>query len=159
MVTKGYFVVAAMVETGLASSAADIQPDDLQNGVNRLDSMMAEWDASGIHVGYPLATPTSTSPATETSVYPYAVEAIALNLAIRLAPSFGRQVMPDTKANAKAAKDTVILRMTSPPSMHLPNTMPAGAGNRQAQWGQGPFLVQPDEGITVADEGELDFNP
>lgn len=154
--TKQQFVEAALNEIGISG---DLQQADLINGCNRLDAMMAEWDASGIHVGYPISTPAATNPAEETSVYPYAVDAVTLNLAIRLAPSFGRTPMPETKASAKSAKDVVILRMTSPATMTMPNTMPSGAGNKPQNCINGPFLTPAADGIDVADEGPLTFTP
>ena len=155
--TKRDFVLAALTEIGIASSSFQIMPDELTSAVNRLDAMMAEWDASGIHLGYPLATPTTTDVNAETSVYPYAVEAVTLNLAVRLAPQYGREVMPSTMASAKAAKSTVIMRMTAPPNMSMPVTMPLGNGAKPWLNTGNPFVAEEDEEITVAREGDLTF--
>jgi len=155
--TKQDLVLAALTEIGIASSSFQIQPDELVSAVNRLDAMMAEWDASGIHLGYPLATPTTTDPDSDTGVYPYAVEAITLNLAVRLAPAYGRDLMPDTKASAKSAKATVIMRMTAPPNMQLPTTLPRGQGTKPWLDTGNPFVAAEDDTITVAREGDLTF--
>lgn len=155
--TKQDLVLAALTEIGIASSSFQILPDELVSAVNRLDAMMAEWDAQGIHLGYPLATPTTTDVDQDTGVYPYAVEAITLNLAVRLAPAYGRDVMADTKASAKAAKSTVIMRMTAPPLMALPTTMPRGQGSKPWLDTGNPFVAADEENITVAQEGDLTF--
>jgi RNase H-fold protein (predicted Holliday junction resolvase) len=52
--SKRQFVEAAFAEIGLASYAFDLQPQDLEQVLRRLDAMMAEWNAKGIRLGYPL---------------------------------------------------------------------------------------------------------
>ena len=68
-------------------------------------------------------------------------EAIYTNLAIRLAPGYGKIVSPDTKLIAKSSYDVLLLNSTSPREMQLPGTMPAGAGNK-------PWRLTSDEFIT-----------
>lgn len=156
--SKSYFVNAALRRIGIAGQGFTITPDELVDGCNILDAMMAEWDAAGLHIGYPIATPATTDPAAETGVYPYAVEAVTTNLALRLADSYGRDPMPGTQKTAVASKAVIMLRAARAPKMGLPNTMPAGAGNKPYLYNDGPFLQRPAETIDVADEGELTFN-
>jgi hypothetical protein len=42
--TKREFVVQAFSEIGLASYVYDLQPEQLQTALNRLDSMLATWN-------------------------------------------------------------------------------------------------------------------
>ena len=156
--SKREFVIAALTELGIAASSGfQIQADELVSACNRLDAMMAEWDAGGIHIGYPIDVPVSTDLDATTSVYPYAVEAVVTNLAIKLAPSYGKSPSPDTKATAKSSKATVIMRMTTPSSLQFPDTLPSGAGNKPDV--ASTFLPGPTETIDVADEGALTFTP
>jgi hypothetical protein len=156
--TKRQFVLDALAEIGIASSTFQISAAEMAASLNRLDSLMAEWDARGIHLGYPISVPEATDPDEATSVPPYANDAIVTNLAIRLASQFGRQPMPATLTAARSSLATVILRMTStPPTLQMPGTMPVGAGNKP-HMGRGPFMPRPVDPITVADEGPLTFH-
>ncbi len=66
--TKGQFVDAAFEEIGLGS-AFDLQPDQLQTALRRLDGMMAMWNGKGIRIGYPLSSsPEDSKLETETQV-------------------------------------------------------------------------------------------
>jgi len=52
--TKREIVTNAFEEVGLASYAFDLQPEQLQAGLRRLDNMMATWNSRGLRIGYPL---------------------------------------------------------------------------------------------------------
>jgi len=52
--SKRQFVEAAFEEVGLAAYVFDLQPQQLESALRRLDAMMAEWNAKGIRLGYPL---------------------------------------------------------------------------------------------------------
>ena len=107
--TKRQFVTAAFEELGLADYAHDLQPQDLQMAVRRLDAMMAEWNGRGLRLGYPLVSdPENTLLDTETGVQDAANEAIITNLGIRIAPSFGRQVMQETMNTARRAYQVIL---------------------------------------------------
>jgi len=73
-------------------------------------------------------------------------EAVIMNLAIKIAPSFGKQVMPDTKQGAKMALNTVMARFAEPIPMQLGQNTPLGAGNKPWRYGN-PFVRPPVEYI------------
>jgi hypothetical protein len=103
----------------------------LQSALRRLDAMMADWNAKGIRLGYPLpSSPQDSSLDEETLVPDSAYEAIICSLGIRLAPSFGKQVMIETKTTAKQGYDILLQRATFPLEKQLPSTTPSGAGNK-----------------------------
>ena len=52
--TKRQFVEAAHDELGLSSYVFDMPTEQLQKTMRRLDAMMAEWNAKGIRLGYPM---------------------------------------------------------------------------------------------------------
>jgi hypothetical protein len=52
--TKRQFITAAFEEIGLASYVFDLQPQDLQTALRRLDAMMAEWNGKGLRLAYPI---------------------------------------------------------------------------------------------------------
>lgn len=146
--TKRQFVYAALEEIGMASYVFDMSPEDLERGLRRLDTMMAEWNGKGIRLGYPIPGSPQDSDLDELSEVPdSANEAIITNLGIRLAPSYGKTVSPDTKFIAKQAYNTVLARATFPPKMQLPTSMPSGAGNKPLSGNQSTYLLPAAEDI------------
>ena len=156
--TKRQFIEDAFTEIGLADYVFNLTAQELASALRRLDSMMAEWYERGILLGYPLPTSPQESDLDEqTGVPDRANEAIIVNLACKLAPSYGKQVMPATMTAARAALNTLLVRAAQPGVMQFPTQTPAGGGNKY--WGQfwGPFLRPPQEEIDV--EGNpLDFD-
>lgn len=156
--TKRQFIHAALEEIGLAAYTFDIQPQQLESALRRLDSMMAEWNAKGIRLSYPLpSSPQDSDIDSESEVPDSANEAIIVNLAIRLAPSYGKQVMAQTMMTAKNAYNTLLSRATGPLEKQLPQTMPLGAGNKSWRYSN-PFVHPPVDPVTVGPDGPLDFN-
>ena len=156
--TKRQFVEAALTEIGLASYVFDIQPEQLEYARRRLDAMMADWNGKGIRLSYPIpASPEQGSLAEETNVPDSANEAVILNLAVRLAPSYGKQIMPDTRLLAKTAYDTVLQRATAPIELQFPDTLPSGAGNKYWRDADDPFMPPPVDPVETGPEGILEF--
>lgn len=155
MTTKRQFVNQAFEEIGLASYVYDLTPEQLNSAVTKLDSMMATWNAKGIRLGYPLVSdPDQSDIESDTFVPDSAFEAITTNLAIRLAPSYGKTVSQDTKAIAKDAFNTLLSRAAVPPEMQLPDAMPLGAGNRLDA---NPFTPPPVAQLTAGPDSVITF--
>ncbi len=156
--TKRQFVIAALEEIGLASYIFDAQPEQLQSALVRLDAMMANWNGRGVRLAYPLpGSPGASSLDENTTVPDSANEAIITNLAVRLAPSYGKTVSPDTKAIAKDAYNLLLARAAMPPEMQLPDTMPAGAGNKM--WDvYGTYLNPPVDPVLTGQDGVLEYD-
>lgn len=154
--TKRQFVTQAYEEVGLASYVFDLSPEQLQSAARKLDSMMAQWDSKGIKIGFPIAlSPENINLDQETNVAPFANEAIALNLAIRIAPSYGKAVAPETKANAKIAYETLMAHCAMPPRRQFGPLLPAGSGNKAFDY---PYLPNPNtDPIQLGDNGQLNF--
>ncbi len=157
--TKRQFVAAAFDEIGLANYVFDLSPEQLQSALRKLDAMMATWNAQGIRLAYPLpSSPLDSDLDEETSVPDSANEAIYTNLAIKLAPSYGKQVMPDTKATAKESYNVLLSRAAMPMEMQMPGTMPAGAGNKTWRGTETPYLRRPVDPLLAGGDGEIEFN-
>ena len=158
--TKRQFVVAAFREIGLASYDFDLVDAELIDACTRLDAMMAQWNAKGIRVAYPMpGSPVTiiTQLDVATDVPDSANEAIILNLGIRIAPGYGKSVMPDTKISAKEAYTTLLSwAMSTPPERQFPSTLPTGAGNKPFR-NTTPFMPEPSNPITTGDDGILDL--
>jgi len=157
--SKRQFVAAAFEEIGLASYVFDLQPEQLQSAMRRLDAMMADWNGKGIRLGYPLPGSPQDSDLDEPTLVPdSANQAIITNLAIRIAPGYGKVLMPETKAVAKDSYNTLLQRAAMPPEQQLPATMPAGAGNKPWRVYDNPFIRPPVNPVDVGPDGPLQFN-
>lgn len=154
--TKKQFIEQAFDDIGLAGYVFDLQPEQLQSALRKLDTMMATWNAQGIRLAYPLPpSPQDSDINQETDVPDSAYEAIYSNLAIRIASSFGKQVPIEVKATAKQAYNVLLQRATRPIEMQLPRTMPAGAG--QKPWRiDDPFVPPPQSPVQTGPEGYLE---
>lgn len=156
--TKRQFVNGAFEEIGLAGYVFDLQPDQLQGAMRRLDAMMAEWNAKGIRLGYPLpGSPNAGDLDTETNAPDSTWEAIITNLAIRIAPGYGKVVAVETKAIAKDAYNTLLQRSAFPLEMQFPTTMPTGAGNKPWEL-DGEFPYQPIDPVEAGPDGPLEWS-
>lgn len=156
--TKKDFVIQAFEEIGYASYIYDAMPEQLDSLLRRLDAMMAAWNAKGIRVGFPLpASPNDSSLDQETNVPDSAYEAIYLNLAIKIAPSFGKAVAIDTKVAAKSAYDALLIKISQPIEMQYPNTLPAGTGNKPWRTNYRPFLNTPVDPLLAGEDDAITF--
>ena len=156
--TKRQFIVQAFEEVGYASYAFDLQPEQLQAVLRRLEAMMGTWNGRGIRLSYPLTSnPTAADLDTASNVPDAANEAIYTNLAIRIAPIVGKVVSAETKQAARSAYMELLSRFALPSEQQFPSTMPAGAGNKP--WRQDtPFLPGPEEDIDAGGDGPIQFN-
>lgn len=157
--SKRQFITQALTETGLASYVFDMEPEEFESAMYRLDAMMADWNAKGLRLGYPLpGSPQSAELDQQTEVPDAANQAIILNLAVMLAPSYGKTVSPDTKINAKSSFNTLFMLATTPPKRQMPSTMPRGAGNKPWRYAEGDFITPDPEPILAGQDGKIDFN-
>jgi len=156
--TKRQFVSAAFEEIGMAEYVFDLQPEQLQSALNRLDAMLAEWNAKGLRLGYSLPSSPQDSDLDEPTFAPdSAWEAIITNLAIRIAPGYGKAVSPDTKVTAKAAYNTLLQRAAFPLEQQLPETMPTGQGNKPWRW-DNPFVPRPIDPVDAGPDGPIEWS-
>jgi len=99
MATRAQILARAYAHIGIADYQYDVTPDERADARDLLDGMMAEWDASGVTLGY-TASDGDDNDAVEMTTPGYANEPISTNLALRLAPSFGKQPAPGLMAAA-----------------------------------------------------------
>jgi hypothetical protein len=129
MWTKRQIIEQALEEIGLASYIFDITADQLQSALRRLDLMVASWQARNIQIGYPLpASPGNSNIDEQIQTSLNNNEALVLNLAVRLAPAYGKSLSPDTKATAKLLYDQLLIEAAMPYEQQFPSTLPLGAG-------------------------------
>lgn len=146
--SKRHYITEAYSEIGKADYAFDLNPEALQSALRRLDSMLAEWDGRGIRIGYVGGNGLGDIDA-DTLIPAWADEAIVLNLAIRLAPGFGKAVAPETKTQAGISLRTVMSKTAQSRPRSLPGY--GGAGN------YGRAMPAPEETISVGNDDQLEF--
>jgi hypothetical protein len=153
--TKRQVVEAALAEIGLASYAFDLMPEQREAALKRLDSMMAEWNGRGLRLAYPVpGNPSDSDIDVDSGLPDMAWEAAITNLALRIAPSYGKMVNPETKITARHSLNTLLARVAMPNEMRFP-AMPAGAGNKSFD---DPFLPTPEPQLVNGPDSTLDFN-
>lgn len=154
--TKRELIAEALAELGLGESF-DITPEEQQTALRRLDTMLAVWDGKGIRLGYPLPASTDASDLDQDSNLPdAALEPVYLNLALRLAPGYGKAVSIDTRRNARDGYDRLHIVAAQPLPPQQPNTMPRGAGNKPWRPLSSPFFPRPDyDPLQVTTGGDL----
>lgn len=156
MTTKRQFIEAAHSELGLADYVFDLPSEQLQLALHRLDGMMAEWDAMGLRLGYSIPGNLEGGDLdTEAGVPDRAWEAITLNLAIRLAPQFGKQVALETKAGALKSLNMLLGKVL--PGQQSYGRIPAGAGNKPWRWNLDPFLPPVPPQLDAGPDSALEF--
>lgn len=157
--TKREIIDLAFEEIGLAAYVFDIQPQQVEGALRRLDTMMATWNGKGLRLGYPLpSSPGNSDPDQECDVPDDAFEAMAMNLAIRIAPGYGKTVSPDTKAVARGAYNQLMAQSAKPIEMQLNrNSIPGGAGNKGWRNGEDPFLLPATDPVAVGPDSNLDL--
>ncbi|PTA95647.1 hypothetical protein C9415_10385 [Kluyvera sp. Nf5] len=161
--TKGDLARAALRKLGVASDATltDVEPQSIQDAVDDLESMMAEWyqDGKGIITGYEFADPDNPpAEGDEHGLRSSAVSAVIHNLACRIAPDYALEATAKIITTARNGKEllykqTAIARATRSP---YPNRMPIGSGNSFATlncWHFFPGEQQDADSTTPADEG------
>lgn len=146
--TKRDLVYAALRELGLADYSFDMAVDQLDSALMRLDTMIAEWNGRGIRLGYVLpGDPADGNMNDQSGIPDWANEAVITNLAVRLAPSFGKTAANETRAIAIRSFNTVLGQCTRPTKMRL-GTFPAGAGAKTGATST-PFVPQDDKPTIV----------
>lgn len=149
--TKRQFVTLAFEEIGY-SYVYDLQPEQLQSAMKRLDAMMATWNGNGVKLNYPIpANPDDSDLDEETGVPDFSNEAIFLNLALRLAPLYGKVSNPDMKQSANIAYNVMLNRMVRPKERKMQG-VPMGSGNKSG----GKFIHETDE-IKSSPTNEAEF--
>lgn len=123
--TKRALLEQAYLEIGKAAYDFDLQPEELQSGLRALDAMVATWANKGVIIGWAGGDGFGDLDVLS-NVPEWAMEAIYLNLAMRLAPSFGKTVSPDTRSGAMQGFHIVLSRCIVPASKDI--TGYAGAG-------------------------------
>jgi hypothetical protein len=152
--TKRQVIDLSYSAIGMAGYTFDLQPEQIENARQMLDAMMAQWNAQGIRLGWPIpSSPISGDVDEETNLPDSALSAVYLNLGTVIAMTHGKQVAPQYLAMTRAAKDAMFVNAVKPMARQMPGGHPMGAGYKGIY---GTFSRGPSEQITLTDS-DLDI--
>lgn len=133
MWTKKQLIAKAFAELALAGYVYDLDPDQLEDALQTMDAMLAEWTTFGVNIGYLLpATPDDSNIDDDSGIPDTANRAVYLNLAVTLAAGKGKTLAVDTRAAAARGYHqllAVAARAAARP-IAMPSNLPRGAGNK-----------------------------
>ena len=127
--TKRQIINQAFSEIGLANYTFDLAPEQWQDVLIKLDSMLAGWGVQGIRLGYPIENILVSDLDTDSNIADWAIEAVYTNLSARIAPSFGKVISQDTRATARKSFYLLLKQVSKVPQRKIIG-LPAGAGNK-----------------------------
>lgn len=156
--TKRQLVNQAFEEIGIASYEYDLESEELQSALRKLDIMLAIWNSKGIRIGFPLVgSPENSDLDTESNVTDMAVEAIVLNLACRLAALFGKQLTRETKQYASSSYKSLLSLNAKPNEMRFPQTLPAGQGQKPWRYYGDEYINDSKDTIDAGNDTDIDY--
>lgn len=138
--TKRLVVDMAYDEVRMAVPEFQVNPNELNTVLTKLDMLMDEWKVSGIDLGYNAPSIPGNGDLEDPIGIPNAaLHSVALYLALRVSPAFGKTLSGETRA-AMALSMSNLRGMTAHiPNMRLPRTTPLGQGNRYLFFNNFPF--------------------
>lgn len=161
--TKGDIVLAALRKLGVASDATltDVEPQSMQDGVDDLETMMAEWyqDGKGIITGYAFTDPDNPpAEGDDHGMRSSAVSAVIHNLACRIAPDYAIEPTAKVITTARYGKERLVkgAALSRAKRAPYPSRAPIGSGNKLATmngWHYFPGEKSDDDTATSPDEG------
>jgi hypothetical protein len=151
--TRRAIVEQAYAELALSGWTWDLSPGEMLWASQRLDMMLGAWDGEGIRLGMPIANSDMPPSLDDQSGCPaWAIEAVVLGLAVRLAAGKGKALSVQTTQRADSSMRSMRVRSAIPQPMAFPGGVPVGAGNH------GTFTSGvPRDTLPVTNGGHLQF--
>lgn len=154
--TTEQFVAAAYRKIGMADYVFDLEPEQLQSAGSELHAMLAEWNAMGIRIGFPVSSnPDSISQTQNTGAPDSATVAIYSNLAVRLAPDHGKTPSPILLAQAANGYRAMVKASVNVIPVAQPASMIAGQGHRRYRDDR-TFLDPPADVLAAGSDKQID---
>lgn len=151
MTTRRDIIIQAYGELGLAEYNFDLSPEEWATARRRLDSMMAQWETL-VSIGYLMPSdPDDSDLDDDTNLPQGTVDAVALNLALQLAPGLGKTPAIETKIAAKDGKNRVLAQFAVIPQKQYSGNLPVGSGNKPLPGYNGYF--RPRKVVSVTENG------
>lgn len=132
MATVAQIAKASLQQILVQESEADLEPDEYQDFIFALNNWMAAREADGIDLGWQ----TVSSLGDTVTVADGAIDPIVHNMAVVIAPMFGRPVPPELALMAGKGMNTLRhIGQAIIPSV-MPDTLPVGSGNEDTRTGR-----------------------
>jgi hypothetical protein len=133
MWTKRDIIVKAFEELTLAGSVFDLTPAELQSALSLLDTLMAEWLAINIDVGYTIPDGPTYDLDVDSGVVTKHARRVWLNLAVILGAQFGKPVANVTIKGARKGYEELLIGGNVPDEIDMQDAYLSGAGNMQSR--------------------------
>lgn len=151
MITKGDIVNQAFEYLRISGLTNEAAPRDTQLALRSLDSIMLAWTNKGLNLSWNKSDDfTDPDPQEDSGISDADYEAIYVNLAVKLAPAFGK---PPTQLDSFARELYAGLFSTELPTQQNNTYMPLGSGNRHGVCA--PVFQQANEPIDVENDGNI----
>ena len=124
MATANDLIAKAFTKAGIRAAETALEADEVQDGLDELNNMLAEWQGLYQLGGSPVADVSD-----EVRIPRYADSAVIYSLAVRLAPEFSRPVSPALAATASTAFKNMLNNKVIIGDVDMPSTLPLGTGN------------------------------
>jgi len=131
----------ALQEILVQAAEQPITAAEGQGAMRLLNRMMAAWVLDGVDLSY---TPVD-SLNDDITVVDGALDAIVLNLAIKLAPQYDRPISQGLYINASRAYEAMLKTAVVIPETAFPATLPYGSGNESLGYTYSNFYTGPTE--------------
>lgn len=125
--TKGYISGETFNLLAISGLTTTPEPWEIANVLNKLEDMMAELISRNICSSF--AFEKSPDPNTESGIDPEFINAAVTNLAVRIAPSYGRQLSQDIMLQARQSMSNWSARTAKVNPIKQPRRQPRGSGN------------------------------
>lgn len=129
MTTRATILSRAFGRLGIGSYDFDVDPVQRADARTTLDAMMAEWEISGVVLGY-LPSEGADNDGAQMATPTWADAAIWNNLAVRLGPEYGKAMMADLRRDAKRGYDLCLNNTISVPVDQRAQKRIYGGGDR-----------------------------
>lgn len=127
MTARATILARAFAKIGIAEYEYAVTPDERAEARGTLDSMMAEWDAAGIDLDF---VPSGADDTTDIGSPVWADNAIVCNLALRLAPLFGKVPGQGLGREARRGYDLAVGKTVDIPANQNASVQIRSAGDR-----------------------------
>lgn len=150
--TKRQLLDQAFSSIAMAQWQFDLDPEDINYALNFMDAMVASWN---IPIGYQQSSsPTTSDPSQVSGLALDANQAVYSNVAIGIAPKFGKSPSIMTQRTAATTYDQLLARTALVIPMQFDNTLNRGAGNKPWRGAKREYF-NPINGDTAALNTEL----
>lgn len=133
--TKGDLVIQALGQIGIANYVFDTEAEEDQAALRLLDDMLADWQDGLLPLGYNQPEASGGSlPADASGLSKSITGTVIANLAVHLAPSYGKTPSPFLLRRAAMGRSRVFTKYRIEAEIPMSSRTPMGAGNGR-YWG------------------------